>query len=228
MTIRYYPEIEQGTDDWYACRCGVLTASEMKRIITPKTLKYSDNPDSRTHLNELLAQRITRYVEPTYITDDMLRGKEDEIAARLAYAEHFAPVEEVGFITNDEWGFVIGCSPDGLVGDDGGIECKSRRQKYQVSTIVSGTVPDEHVIQVQTCMLVAQRPWWDYVSYCAGLPMDVIRAEADLRIQTAIVAAARAFEETLEEKLEVYCDTVRSGKRKLIPTVRTIEQEMYI
>ena len=228
MAIRYYKEIEQGSDEWYAVRCGVLTASEMKHLITGKTLKYADNPTSRTHLNELLAQRITGYVEPSYISDDMLRGKEDEIAARLAYSEHFAPVEEMGFVTNDKWGFVIGCSPDGLVGKDGGVEFKSRLQKHQVSTIIAGAIPEEHVIQVQTSMLVTDRPWWDYGSYCAGLPMDVIRAEADPRIQGAIVEAANAFENTLRERLALYEETLKSGRRRFIPTTRTIEQEMYI
>jgi hypothetical protein len=226
MAIRYYPEIEQGSDEWYALRCGILTASEMKYIITAKTLKYADNPASRSHLNELAAQRITQYVEPSYISDDMLRGKEDEIVAVFAYGQRYAPVEKTGFVTNDKWGFTVGCSPDGLVGGDGGIECKSRRQKYQFSTIVAGEVPEEHIIQVQTSMLVTERPWWDYVSYCGGLPMDVIRAKADPDIQLAIEKAAFAFENAIRKQLALYNEAVKS--RRLMPTKRTIEQEMYI
>jgi hypothetical protein len=226
MTIKYYPDIEQGSEEWLALRCGILTASEMKHVITGKTLKYADNPASRSYLNELAAQRITGYVEPVYISDDMLRGNEDEIAAVLAYGEHYAPVERVGFVTNDKWGFTIGCSPDGLVGKDGGIECKSRRQKHQVSTIVAGEVPEEHVIQVQASMLVTERPWWDYVSYCGGMPMDVIRAKADSRIQLAIEMAAFAFENAIRKQLALYNDAVKS--RRLIQTKRVVEQEMYI
>src|SRR3546814_11524267 len=107
----------------------------MKLIVTP-TLKAANNDKTRTHLYELLAQRVTGYVEPHYISDDMLRGMDDEIIARDEYTKHHAPVEQTGFITNDKWGFTIGYSPDGLVGDDGLIECKSRRQKYQVQTII--------------------------------------------------------------------------------------------
>ena len=133
--IRYHRNLVQGSDEWLAARCGMLTASEMKLILTPN-LKIAANEKERAHLYELLAQRVTGYVEPAFVSDDMLRGQEDEVEARILYAENFAPVEEVGFITNDWLGFQIGFSPDGLVGDDGLIECKSRRQKFQVETVI--------------------------------------------------------------------------------------------
>lgn len=126
MTITYHRDIIQGSDDWHQVRLGVLTASEMKHVITAKTLKTADNETARQHVWELAAQRISKYVEPSYIGDDMLRGWEDEIKARAKYEEHTGQeVEEVGFITNDKWGFTIGYSPDGcVVGTKGGIECK--------------------------------------------------------------------------------------------------------
>ena len=71
--IRIYPDMIQGSDEWFAARCGLLTASEMHLIITP-SLKAASNEKERMHLYELLAQRITRYVEPSYIGDNMLRG----------------------------------------------------------------------------------------------------------------------------------------------------------
>jgi hypothetical protein len=71
--------------EWLAQRCGLLTASEMKLIITP-TLKVADNDKTRAHLWELLFQRLTGFVEPQYVSDAMLRGQEDEIYARAAYA----------------------------------------------------------------------------------------------------------------------------------------------
>jgi hypothetical protein len=145
----------------------LLTASEFDRIITP-TLKIADNVKSRAHLWEMAAQRISRYVEPQYISDAMLRGQEDEIKARDAYSKHYAPVEQCGFVTNNKWGFTLGCSPDGLVGDDGMIEVKSRCQKFQVETIVEGKMPDDFLLQVQGELLVTQREWCDFISYSAG------------------------------------------------------------
>jgi predicted phage-related endonuclease len=229
MTITIHRDLLQGSDEWLQARCGILTASEMCRIITP-TLKVAKNDKASAHLYELLAQRITGYVEPTYISDDMLRGQQDEIDARALYAKHYAPVEEAGFITNDEWGFTLGYSPDGLVGDDGLIECKSRRQKFQAETIISGAVPDDYRIQIQTGLLVTGRAWCDYISYCGGMPMVTIRVEADETTQAAIVNAAAEFEEVLADQLADYLAAIKGGgfAQRLIPTERRIEQEMHL
>ncbi len=224
--ITIHRDLIQGSEAWLAARCGILTASEMSRIITP-TLKVAKNEKASAHLFELLAQRITNYVEPHYISDDMLRGQVDEIEARALYARHYAPVEEVGFITNDEWGFTIGYSPDGLVGDDGLIECKSRRQKFQAETIISGVMPDDYWIQVQTGLLVTGRAWCDFISYCGGMPMVTIRVDAHEATQAAIVQAATVFEEAMADRLADY-RLRQTYSARLIPTERRIEQEMMV
>lgn len=229
-TITYYRDMVQGSDEWAAARCGLLTASEMKLIITP-TLKAASNDKERGHLYELLAQRITKYVEPAYVSDDMLRGQEDEIEAVALYAKTYAPVETVGFVTNDKWGFVLGYSPDGLVGDDGQVECKSRNQKYQIRTLVDFVAVDaidpDFMIQAQTGLLVTEREWCDLISYCGGLPMATVRVFPDEKIQAAILDAARAFEARLAKAHTTYTSVLASGAR-LIPTERKIYQEMYI
>ena len=223
MTIKYHRELIQGSDEWIAVRRGKLTASEMHLIITPK-LKVADNDKSRSHMFELLAQRISGYVEPHYVSDDMIRGHQDELDARELYHAKIARVEEVGFITNDRWGFTIGYSPDALVGDNGLIECKGRRQKIQVATIVTGEIPAENVIQCQTGLLVSERKWCDYISYSNGLPMYILRTYPDATIQEAIVAAASAFEAKLKECHAEYLEK----SKVLIPTARRIIQEMHI
>lgn len=226
MTVTYHANVIQGSDEWLAMRTGVLTASEMKLILTP-TLKAASNDKERAHLYELLAQRITRYVEPTYISDDMLRGRDDELEARHLYSQRIAPVTEVGFVTNDKWGFTLGYSPDGLVADDGLIECKSRRQKYQVQTLVTREVPAEYVLQLQTGLLVTERKWIDFITYSGGLPMMTVRVFPDAEIQDAIIAAATAFEKRLAEAHERYLETLETMPT-LIPTERRTEQEMFV
>lgn len=226
MTIKYHRELVQGSEEWAAARCGLLTASEMKLILTP-TLKVANNDKVRAHVWELLAQRITRYVEPTYDGWNILRGREDEIEARAVYAQNYAAVEEVGFITNDEWGFTIGYSPDGLIGDDGLIECKSRIQKYQIETITNGIIPDEFVFQCQTGLLVTKRKWLDFNSFSGGLPMKTIRTEPDPVIQAAIVQAATEFEVRVAELMAKYKAVIAENDR-LVPIERRITQEMYV
>lgn len=226
MTITIHADVEQGSDEWYALRCGLMTSSEMKLVLTP-TLKIADNDKVRAHVYELAAQRISKYVEPTYVSDDMLRGKDDEILATAAYEEKYAPVTPVGFVTNDRFGFVIGCSTDGLVGDRGVIENKSRRQKYQVETIAKMEMPIDYALQVQTTLLVTERDWCDFNSYSGGLPMVTIRIYPDPVVQAAIVQAATSFEGKVRQTIREYEEALASGAR-LIPTERTIIQEMFV
>lgn len=228
MTITHHTDLIQGEDEWHAARNGLLTASEVKHILTP-TLKVADNDKTRTHVWELAAQRITGYTEPSYIGDDMLRGWQDEAYARAAYEAHTKQtVTEAGFITNDEWGFTIGYSPDGLVGDNGLIECKSRRQKFQVQTIVEwsrdGKMPDDFVLQCQTGLLVTGREWLDFISYSGGMRMPIIRVWPDAVIQEAIIAAATAFEAKVQSAVVEY--EAASGGFPM--TERRVEQEMHV
>ena len=228
--ITYHDAFEQGSDQWLQARCGVLTASNIKLIITP-TLKMANNEKERAHLFELMAQRITGHVEPLYVTDDMLRGHSDEILARAKYADMFAPVTECGFITNCRHGFTLGYSPDGLVADRGLIEIKSRRQKYQIETLtthyLAGDCPPDFLLQCHTGMLVSERQWLDLISYSGGLPMAVIRVWPDEKVQAAILEAAAGFEARLSARLAEYYDLLATDPR-LIPTERTVELEMTI
>lgn len=228
--IAYYADMVQGSEEWAAARCGLLTASEMHLIVTPK-LKAASNDKERGHLYELLAQRITRYVEPRYISDDMLRGKDDEIDAVVLYCKTYATVYECGFVTNDKWGFTIGYSPDGLVGADGQVECKSRNQKYQIRTLVdyvsADAIDPDFMIQAQTGLMVTERSWCDLISYCGGLPMATVRVFPDATMQAAILDAARAFEARLAKAYATY-EAVMASSARLLPTERKIYQEMFV
>lgn len=231
MTITYHRELIQGSEEWHQARLGLLTASEFKLILTP-TLKIANNEKLRAHVWELAAQRISDYVEPSYIGDDMLRGIDDEIIARDLYAKHYAPVEEVGFVTNDEFGFTLGCSPDGLVGDDGGIEAKSRRQKFQVQTIVEnyrdGGIPDDFILQVQGEMLVCGRKWWDFISYSGGLHMAVIRVHRMPDVQNAIIEAAGEFEKNVMNAMADYFAAIKAMPVPIETERREEDVEMFV
>lgn len=236
-------DVEQGSLQWFELRRGILTSSEMKLIISPppkaeervkkngepyKQREWSpiaDNDEVRAHLYELLAQRVTGHVEPHFQTWDMERGNFDEEHARAKYSETYAEVEEVGFVTNDKLGFLIGCSPDGLVGDDGQLEIKSRLQKWQMQTMIEcvaiGEIPADFLIQVQSSLFVTERKWLDFISYSGGMKMATVRCYPDPVIHEAIGNAAINFEARLAEKREVYEKLIASDAR-LVATERLI------
>lgn len=232
-SVVYHMDLEQGTDEWLEKRLGVLTASELKLIMTP-SLKMASNDKERAHLYGLLSQRITKFVEPNFQSFDMMRGHIDEVDACIVYSENIAPIVECGFITNDKWGFTLGYSPDGLVGDDGAVECKSRKAQYQVRTIIEHvvdakcqTIPAEYLLQHQGGMLISERQWMDFISYSGGLPMAVIRVHPDDAIQEAIVNCAGEFEIRLAAALEKYEGALLSDAR-LFPTERQVYEEISL
>lgn len=224
MTLTVHAEMIQGSDEWYKQRRGIITASVVGRLVTPKTIQPASNPESRSLTTLLAAERITGWTDPDYVSDDMLRGIDDEPRARHEYSVHRRPVTEAGFMVEDCWGFKIGYSPDGLVGDDGLIEVKSRRAKIQLATILADEVPLENMAQLQCALLVSGREWIDYVSYCGGMPLYIKRIEPHEEWLDAIVSAVSVFEENVAEIVRVYGDLTAG----LHLTERTIEQEIRI
>jgi|688.fasta_scaffold431291_2 hypothetical protein len=224
MTITYHADVFQGSDEWLALRCGVLTASKMKDILT-STFKIADNKTSRDLVLEIAAQRITNYIEPECITADMIRGQNDEAFFKEEYYYNYGKnLHDIGFITNDKWGFTIGYSPDGLVGTEGLIEGKSRKQKFQLQTIVEGVVPDEFKVQIQTGLLVSERKWCDFISYCGGMHMLALPVEPDLEIQGKIIEAATRFEQAVSEKIEQFNARLKSNMRLTYSKRRVMEE----
>lgn len=223
MTIQIYKDIAQHSDEWLALRCGLLTASEIKNIITPAKLQYASNDNERAHVYEIAAQRITKYTEPTYQSYDMQRGLLEEPLALQLYHKHYAPLEYVGFVTNDKWGFTLGYSPDALTEDGKGqVEVKSRCMKYQTETIIKNEVPLEYMLQIQCGLMVTEREYCDFISYCGGMPMFVKRVLPDPRVIEAIVQAGEVFYAKVSEYEYAYRASVVDGK--FYPTERTQEE----
>jgi hypothetical protein len=207
-------DVEQGSQEWLDLRCGLLTASTIGQLISPKTIKPANNDTSRALTTHLVAERITGYVEPTFVSADMERGNMDEPVARDLYSEHYAPAAEVGFMVRDNGAWnKLGYSPDGVVGEDGLIEIKSRRQKKQLATILANEVPLENMAQIQTGLLVSGRAWLDYVSFCGGMPLFVKRVLPDQRWFDAIEATAAQFEKTAAEMQNTYLTRTRGAPK---------------
>ena len=225
MTLHTYPDVVQGTPEWDNLRRGMVTASVVGQLVTAKTLKVAANPESRNLAALLVAERVTGFTDPTYVSDDMERGWEDEPRGIEAYSkDRDVSVQEMGFmVLEGAWGR-LGYSPDGLVGTVGLVEVKSRRPKKHLATILADDVPAENVAQIQAGLFVSGRDWCDFISYCGGMPLYTKRVYADARWHTAITEAVRTFEAAATEMTSKYLDAVVG----LPMTERIVELDMVI
>lgn len=224
MTLHIYDQLEQGTDEWLEARRGMVTASTVGQLLT-STGRPASNDYSRRLTLTLVAERITGTSEPSWVNDDMLRGQLDEPVARDVYSGHFAEATEVGFMVNDDHGFPIGYSPDGLVGDDGLLEIKSPRAKEHLRTILADEVPDRYMAQLQCGLLVSGRKWIDYCSFFGGMPLYVTRVLPDPKWHEAIVDAVAAFEQRAVEMVANY-ETATRGLPNTEPRVSLADLEV--
>ena len=205
MTLTIYDQLEQGSTEWLEARRGIVTASTVGKLLT-STGKIANNDTSRGLIETLAIERITGRVEYIHPTRDMQRGTILEPFARDLYAQHYGEVQEVGFIRCDDVGdgIVAGYSPDGLVGDDGLLEIKSRTPRIQMRTIRTGRVPAANLAQLHMGMLIADRPWIDYCSYSPGLPLFVTRVHHDTDWRDAIIDALTQAEEHINDLIHDY------------------------
>ena len=154
----------QGSPEWYAERCGFATSSEFSSV-----LAKGKGLTRASYLRRVVAERLTGKPTETYKNGHMERGQEQEPYARMSYEAITGNlVEEVGFIKHPT--IMAGCSPDGIIGDDGGAEIKSVIPTVQLETILRGRYPPEHVAQIQGSLWITGRKWWDFCSYSPDMP----------------------------------------------------------
>lgn len=224
--ITVHKELEQGSSEWLQARCGIISASIMNSILTP-SLRLADNDKTRQAVYDLASQRVTGYVPPTWVSDDMLRGVADEVIARQLYDENHAPVTEVGGIDRKFSFGTIWYSPDGLVGDDGLIEVKSRRQGLHFKTVSEGEIPKEHILQCQCALIVTGRKWIDYISICRGLPLFIKRETLRPEYEDAIMTACEEFENKITQAIDKYTSNM-NNQFPLIETEREPDEEEMV
>jgi hypothetical protein len=154
----YYYEIEQGTEEWKSIRKGKMTASNAQAIATA-------GKGLETYINDVMAEYYANAEKRGYNNIHLEAGHELEPVARELYSfEKGAEVKEAGFIDYSEF---AGCSPDGLVGDDGGLEIKSPDNRTHFQHIIHGekAISSAYLWQIQMNLFITGRKWWDYVSY---------------------------------------------------------------
>lgn len=164
-------EIVQGTPEWKAARLGKLTSS---RIADALASTKSGWGASRANLiAELVAERLTGNLPEGFTSEAMKWGTATEPMARSAY-EFSADVEvtEIGFINHPVIA-MAGCSPDGLVGDDGLVEIKCPGTATHIEALLGAPIPGKYQHQMQWQMACTGRAWCDFVSFDPRMPGDM-------------------------------------------------------
>lgn len=187
-------DCDQNTPEWYAARLGIPTASAFSTILS--TNKDAKDKKTRTeYMRKLAGEIVTGEPMESYSNVHMERGKVQEDEARDLYSfMRDCDPQRVGFIRNGD----RGCSPDSLIGDDGGLEIKTALPHIQIDRLLRGTLPPEHKAQVQGNIWLCERKFWDFCSYCPKLPLLVVRVQRDAEYIAQLETAVDQFNVELD------------------------------
>ena len=199
----------QGSPEWLSLRAGIPTASCFDSIVTSKG---EPSKSAKKYLYQLAGERLLGAPVIGYQNDNMIRGQELEAEARQAYELIMGvEVKQAGFCFSDDRR-LYGCSPDGLIGDDGGLEIKCPTLSVAVEYLDKGRLPTAYVQQVQGTLFVTGRVYWDFMSYYPGLPPLIVRVERDEPLLSALAIELEAFcgelDEMVARMLEKYLKEV--------------------
>lgn len=197
-------DVQQGSVEWLEARAGKATASRFKDILQ-KTANGSFKAGRKNYSTELLLERITHVLTEPFETDDMRWGRKVEPLARVQYALVSGnKVERVGFCQHDK--LAAGASPDGLIGQDGGVEFKCRKSANHLETLHLGEMPPEYTAQVQGNLWITGRKWWDFVSFDPRFPKNaqlfIQRIERDEETIKLIETEVGKFLKELEDDIK--------------------------
>ena len=192
-------EMEQRSEEWFAIRKGKMTASNAAAIA-------ANGKGLETYIHQVVVGKITGNDQSPFVGNRHTeRGNELEPEARLSYeVARDVMVEQVGFIEQDEY---VGCSPDGLVGEDGGLEIKSP-DDIKYFKLLTGTekIDEAYVWQAQMCLLITGRKWWDLLYYNPNFDksMLIYRIEPELAHQERLIVGIAKGKALINELLQKY------------------------
>jgi putative phage-type endonuclease len=195
--------IAQGSPEWFAVRCGKVTASRVADVIAKTKTGYGAS--RANYAAELIAERLTQSTAPGFTNAAMQWGTDQEPHARAAYSFlRDVDVEEIAFVDHPEIA-MSGASPDGLVGMDGLVEFKCPNTATHLDTLLSETVPGKYITQMQWQMACTGRAWCDFASFDPRLPpsmqLFVKRVDRDASLILDLETEVSAFLAEIDAKV---------------------------
>lgn len=189
--------IEQNSEAWLRARVGLVTASELQVVLSPRAGK--EGLGRQTYLRKLAGEIITGEPAESFTNGAMERGHavEDRLRSDYALIYDVEPIR-VGFIRNG----AKGCSPDSLIGKDGGLEIKSQAPHLLIETLLADEVSPKFRAQVQGSIWIAEREWWDVAIGYPNMPMFIKRMWRDDGYIANLAGAVDAFNAELAALVE--------------------------
>lgn len=197
----------QNTLDWMRLHVGIPTASGFHNLVTPEfKIREGEMPRSYAFLKIAEAWRGQPVIDLS--TFAIEQGEILETEAKPFFElETDQKLREVGFITTDDG--KAGASPDGLIGDDNGLEIKCPSAQMHVKYLLDGVLPKDYQAQVHGSMFVTGYQRWTFLSYRRGFPAFILEVKRDETIIAKIGEAVNRFHEQLEaakKKIEQWGD----------------------
>lgn len=216
--MKIHNEFEQNSLMWLVARAGKITASEFDSFLTT---------DFELRKGAMVKSYVARKVAelwsgplPGFNSIDMDFGKFREEEAIPAFEfKTGLKVDRVAFITDDSE--KIGCSPDGLIGEDSGIEVKCPTAEVHTKYLLQGEVPNDYIQQVHGSMFVTGRKTWQFLSYRRHFPMLILEVQRDEQIQEAISVGVSALLRMVDASM-AHLTKLNGGpprKRSIIPEI---------
>lgn len=191
----------QGDLEWTRLRLGRPTASEFDALLTPE-FKSRTGEGVRTYLAEKVAEKWLGHALPGFSSYSTEQGQllEHEALSWFAF-DHDCTPRQVGFVESADGR--CGCSPDALIGDDGGLEIKCPEAHTHTAYLLDGTLPKKYAAQVHGSLYVTGRKSWTFLSYRRGFPKLVLTIERDEEIMSKIAAALAPFYTAFDKAIEL-------------------------
>jgi len=201
--------MEQRSEAWFAAKAGKFSASEMADLLSGGGKKITA---TRSNLiARKVAERLTGVMEQGYTSAAMQHGIDHEDDARnLYFVSRELPIDEEGFIDHPSIPY-SGCSPDGMVSDDGLVEIKCPNTATHIEYLRTKKVPNKYLYQMQWQMACTGRKWCDFVSYDPRMPtrlqLLIIHVPRDdeliATLEDAVNKGVQEVEEIISELSEV-------------------------
>jgi predicted phage-related endonuclease len=203
--------VEQNSPAWMNLRLGIITASSMKDVLSKGRSKTATSVTRQTYMDKLMGEQLSGRFPSNYTNEAMMMGHELEKYAREYYERATGnKVTQVGFITNHDDIGTVGFSPDGLIGEDGVLEIKSRMDHVQVRVLLNDAPSPEHYAQMQCGLWVSERQWCDYVSFNEYIPPFIRRVHRDDEFIANMREQVIEFYAEMTANLKILTDKVKA------------------